>query len=142
MEIFIFIALAALWGLVLLPTFLGSRKDAPINTTQSFARDAARIHAVRVRAVEGNVMRRRVVLARRRRALVALAGLAFATLIAAIYTGSFPLLLLNIGMDVALAAYIAILLQIKQSPRVVPDIQPAIAPTPGYEQAQIRVVAG
>ena len=142
MEIFIFLALAALWGLLLLPTILGSRRDAPINTTQSFARDAARLHAVRVAAVEGNIIRRRVVLARRRRALVSLAGLAVTTLAAAIVTGSVPLLLVNLGVDAALAAYIGILLQIKQRVRVVPDIRPAIAPTPGHEQAQIRVVAG
>ena len=53
-------------------------------------------------------------LARRRMALVTLGVLAIGTLAIAIITGSLPILVLSLIVDVMLAGYIAILLQIKQ----------------------------
>jgi len=64
-------------------------------------------------AIEALEHRRRV-LARRKLALVVLVGLAVALLGAAIVTGSYPLLIAGVVVDVALAGYIAMLLQIKQ----------------------------
>ena len=66
MEIVLFILLAAVWAVFLIPSFFNSRKEAPINSTQDFARSAARLNAVRVSAVEPAVARRRRTLARRR----------------------------------------------------------------------------
>jgi hypothetical protein len=58
---------------------------------------------------------REQVLARRRYALIGLGGAVPITLILAIITGSTPLLFVNILTGLALAAYIAMLLHIKQS---------------------------
>ena len=54
------------------------------------------------------------VLARRRTALIVLGVAVVGTLAAAIITGSWPILAISLIVDVALAAYVAILLQIKQ----------------------------
>ena len=53
-------------------------------------------------------------LARRRIALIGLAVAVPVTLAAALFTGSVPMLVLNLIVDVILAGYIAMLLQIKQ----------------------------
>lgn len=55
------------------------------------------------------------VLARRRMALLGLGVAVPVTLVLAIITGSVPLLIVNILIGVALAAYVAMLLSIKQS---------------------------
>jgi fatty acid desaturase len=57
-------------------------------------------------------MRRRQVLARRRLALVILMVLAVGTLVGAVITGRYLLLALTLAIDVMLAVYIAVLLQI------------------------------
>jgi len=54
------------------------------------------------------------VLARRRYSLLGLGGGAAVTLLVAIVSGSLPILLLSLVLDVALAGYVAILLSIKQ----------------------------
>jgi fatty acid desaturase len=59
-------------------------------------------------------MRRRQVLARRRLALVILMVLAVGTLVGAVITGRYLLLALTLAIDVILAVYIAVLLQIKR----------------------------
>jgi fatty acid desaturase len=59
-------------------------------------------------------MRRRQVLARRRLALVILMVLAVGTLVGAVITGRYLLLALTLAIDVMLAVYIAVLLQIKR----------------------------
>ena len=64
-------------------------------------------------AIEALEHRRRV-LARRKLALVVLVGLAVVLLAGAIITGSYPLLVASIVVDLALAGYVAMLLQIKQ----------------------------
>lgn len=58
---------------------------------------------------------RQQVLARRRFALIGLVAAVPLTLALALFTGSVPFLILNLIVDVVLAGYIAMLLQIKQS---------------------------
>ncbi len=55
------------------------------------------------------------ILARRRLALIVLVVAVPATLIAAILTGSTLFLIINLVMDVVIAGYVALLLQIKQT---------------------------
>jgi hypothetical protein len=55
------------------------------------------------------------ILARRRLALIVLVVAVPATLIAAILTGSTLFLIINLVMDVVVAGYVALLLQIKQT---------------------------
>lgn len=64
------------------------------------------------------------VLARRRMALIALGVGVVVTLIAAIITGWFWLLLVNIAVGLALAGYVAMLLSIKQSQQHRPTGRP------------------
>jgi len=68
------------------------------------------------------------VLARRRMALLGLGVAVPVTLILAIITGSVPLLIVNILIGVALAAYVAMLLSIKQSQQrpTTPQRRPAL----------------
>ncbi len=143
MEMVIFIVLAAVWAVFLIPSFTASRKAAPINSTQDFARSAERLGAVRVMATVPHLADRRRTLARRRRTLVFLTGLAVVTLAAAIWTGSVALLGVSLAVDVLLAAYITVLLYIKQRQAVPPVV--ALESAPSYvtsEQAEVRVVAG
>ena len=142
MEIVLFILLAAVWAVFLIPSFFNSRKEAPINSTQDFARNAARLNAVRVSAVEPSVARRRRTLARRRRALLLLITAAIGSLAAAIWTGGVALLGVNLAVDMALAAYVAILFQVKQQPAPRSVVIPMHQDDAAEEQAQIRVVAG
>ncbi len=143
MEIVIFILLAGVWAMLLIPSFFDSRRQAPINTTQNFARDTARLGAVRAAAAEPAVARRRQVLARRRRALIGLVAAALTTLTIAIVTGSLLMLGLNLVVDMALAAYVAMLLQIKQFSGTQPvPLHPAQQAAPEETQAKIRILAG
>ncbi len=142
MEIVLFILLAAVWAVFLIPSFFNSRKEAPINSTQDFARNTARLNAVRVSAVEPSVARRRRTLARRRRTLLALITAAIVSLAAAIWTGSVALLGVNLAIDMALAAFVAILFQINQQPAPRSVVIPMQQVEATEEQAQIRVVAG
>lgn len=141
MEIVVFILLAGVWALFLVPSFFNSRREAPIQSTQDFARDAARLNAVRVHAAEPAFIHRRRVLARRRRALLGLTALAIATLGAAIWTGSLVLLGTNLVADLLLASYIGVLVQIKQQAAAMPAV-PLYAPTHvTAEQAAVRILS-
>jgi len=66
------------------------------------------------------VSERERVLARRRMALIILVVLVPITLVAAIVTGSFALLVVNLVADLLVAFYVAMLLQIKQTQGVRP----------------------
>jgi hypothetical protein len=70
---------------------------------------------MRSRPERGGTTTRQQVLARRRMALIALGVAVPLTLGAALYTGSTVLLFVNLFVDVILAGFIAMLLQIKQS---------------------------
>ncbi len=144
MEIVIFILLAGVWAMLLIPSFFDSRRQAPINTTQDFARNTARLNAVRVLANEPAAAQRRRVLARRRRTLIALVAAAMASLGGAIVTGSLVVLGVNLVVDMALAAYIAMLLQIKEHAGARPPIPlQAESQQPAEDsQAKIRILAG
>ncbi len=144
MEIVIFILLAGVWAMLLIPSFFDSRKQAPINSTQDFAKNTARLNAVRVLASEPAAAQRRRVLARRRRTLIGLVAAAMASLGIAIVTGSLILLGINLVVDMALAAYIAMLLQIKEHAIVRPPVPLPVETAEAAEdtQAKIRILAG
>ncbi len=143
MEIVIFILLAGVWAMLLIPSFFDSRRQAPINTTQDFARNTARLNAVRVLAAEPAAAQRRRVLARRRRTLIALVAAAMGTLALAIVTGNIMFLGLNLLVDMALAAYIAMLLQIKETVARPPiPLHPERVREAEDTQAKIRILAG
>jgi hypothetical protein len=81
---------------------------------------------------------RQQVLARRRIALIGLVVAVPVTLAAALFTGSVPILIISLVVDVILAGYIAMLLQIKQG-QGAPSPGPARRPAPEDDE-EVRVV--
>lgn len=135
-EIVLFILLAGVWAALLIPSFVHSRREAPINSTENFARSTAKLAAVRAVNAEKTASQARLK-ARRRRILMGLGVLAIGTLGAALYSGSWAWLSASLVVDAALAAYIALLLQVKQQTRT--DVMVDVEPT---TQSEVRVVAG
>ena len=110
MELLIvLVVLGGLWAALLLPSFLDSRHDAPLTSTKSFDRRLAKLAALRASTGDPEELRRLRVMARRRRVMVALIGAAAVTLVAAIFSGSIPLLLLSLAFDGMFVAYLAAL---------------------------------
>jgi peptidoglycan/LPS O-acetylase OafA/YrhL len=105
MEIVLFILLVGVWAAFVLPSFLNRRRNTAVN------RQSAVVDPMVAPWVE---LRRRQVLARRRLALVALMVLAVGTLVGAVLTGSYLLLGSTLVVDVMLAVYVAVLLQVKR----------------------------
>ena len=112
----VLVVLGGLWAALLLPSFLDSRHDAPLTSTKSFDRRLAKLAALRSEAFDPVELKRQRVLARRRRVMVALIGAAIVTLIAAIATGSIPLLLLSLAFDGMFVAYLAALNSVRHRP--------------------------
>lgn len=132
MEIILFILLVGVWAAFVLPSFVNSRRETPVTQTPP---QSGRAPVQRTTAQTGGSSAREQVLARRRNALVAIVFLAIATLAAAIVTGSVALLFVSLVVDVGLAGYIAMLLQIKQR-------QQAVTRHGRWEEAaQVRVVS-
>ncbi len=138
-EIVLFILLAGVWAALLIPSFISSRREAPISSTESFARSTARLAAVRAASIE-TVANRERVRARRRRVLVMLAVAALATLAAAIWSGSWTVLTINLIVDASLAAYIGLLLQVKEQARRA--TLEALQEETTAGDTEVRVVAG
>ena len=104
MEIVLFALLRGVWAALVIPSVIRSRRSNAVATSSAGYGDEAHPatdHRARV-------------LSRRRTALIVLAVAVIGTLIGAIVTGSWPILAVSLVVDVALAAYVAILLQIKQ----------------------------
>ncbi len=109
MVIILFLLLVAVWAAVLLPSVLNARREPRLMSTTTPPQPPG----TRVR-VSGSAEARSRVLARRRYALIALGAGALITLVAAVITGSFALLVATLVFDVLLAVYVTILLQVKQ----------------------------
>jgi hypothetical protein len=90
-----------------------------------------------VRRSRGGPTPRDQVLARRRMALIALGLAVPITLALALYTGSTIFLIVNLLVDILLAGYIAMLLQIKQTQQHAPA--PYRGPS-SEEEEEVRVV--
>ena len=103
MEIILFILLLGVWAALVIPSVLRSRRENSVTTRPGAQGDTHRVAA-----------HREQVLGRRRMALIALGVAVVGTLAIAIITGSWPILAVSLVVDVMLAAYVAILLQIKQ----------------------------
>ncbi len=108
MVIILFLLLVAVWAAVMLPSALNARRDVRMTTSRQ---DPPLVQTGAGAQADEN---RRKVLARRRFALIALGAGALISLVAAVVTGSLPLLIVTLVFDVLLAVYIAILLQVKQ----------------------------
>lgn len=121
----VLVVLGGLWSALLLPSFLHSRDDAPLASTRSFDRRLAKLASLRRETIDPVELARARLNARRRRVMVGLIGAALVTLIAAIASGSIPLLLLSLAFDGMFVLYIVALNEIqKPRPQQVPDVGP------------------
>jgi hypothetical protein len=132
MEIILFILLVGVWAAFVLPSFVQSRREKPVSTRPPASGRPTRESFRPPTPADAH---RERVLARRRYALVTLAFLAIATLAGAIITGSWPILAASLVVDVLLATYIAVLLQIKQRKQV--EHAPPASSHSGGEDAQV-----
>jgi uncharacterized membrane protein YfcA len=129
MEIILFILLVGVWAAFVLPSVMNSRRETPMDETNDAGGEvtsttrpaaptpaavAAQAAVTMPRSTGMSALQRERVLARRRTALVLLMIAAVGTLVAAVVTGSLAWLGITLFVDVALAVYIAVLLQIKQ----------------------------
>jgi len=93
--------------------------------------------SLRSESIDPLELKRRQVLARRRRVMVGLIGAALVTLIAAIFSGSIPLLLVSLAFDGMFVAYLAAINAVQHRP------QPARLPNtpePAVGYGELRLV--
>ena len=112
----VLVVLGGLWAALLLPSFLDSRHDAPLTSTRSFDRRLAKLAAMRTDVMDPRQLHRRSVQARRRRGMIGLIGAALVTLVAAVFTGSIPLLLVSLAFDGMFVLYLAAVNSLQHRP--------------------------
>ena len=138
------LVLVALWGAFLLPEVVGSRKKAPLTTTQEFNRWTTRIATVQRPHGPAQIARNQV-LARRRRTLFLLLGAAIATLSIAIWLSAPEMLIAHIVVDGAVAWYLAMLVQLKHRRAALAAVTPVRPVSDGVREMksepEIRVLA-
>ena len=138
------LVLVALWGAFLLPEVVGSRKKAPLTTTQEFNRWTTRIATVQRPNGPAQIARNQV-LARRRRTLFLLLGAAIATLLIAIWLSAPEMLIAHIVVDGAVAWYLAMLVQLKHRRAALAAVTPVRPVSDGVREMksepEIRVLA-
>lgn len=161
MAIVLFILIAGLWAAFLLPSFFDHRSQTPKSTTRDFARTKQLLANVSASQPDSEAYVRRHVQVRRTRVLIGLIVTAVVTLVVATWTGSVAWLWASIGVDIAIAGYVTMLLSVKRqrfapAAQVVPlESQPAAYPQqpravpqqgeepPDYGESQtVRVIAG
>ncbi|HLU30504.1 MAG TPA: hypothetical protein VK088_02000 [Acidimicrobiia bacterium] len=136
------LVIATVWGFYLLPSLMGDRRDAPLSSTEQFDRWTSLMADVQRRQFNASASSQRLsVRARRRRVLTALIGLALATLAVAWWRNSLTWLLVHLGVDILLALYVAVLVQIRQTHqhRVAVDTLPERRAE--RHETQVRVIA-
>jgi Flp pilus assembly protein TadB len=116
MGIIFFILIAGAWAAFLLPSFFDHRRDNPSETTRRFAVGKARLGALagsdEPLAAEYHAARNSQ--ARRQRVFILLLALALVTLVVAVMTASWVWLGVSIAVDVAIGAYVALILYMRQ----------------------------
>ncbi|CAN5767187.1 hypothetical protein BH23ACT5_BH23ACT5_02400 [soil metagenome] len=136
------LVIAAVWGFYLLPSLMGDRRNAPLSSTEQFDRWTSLMADVQRRQYSATAASSRVtVRARRRRVLAALVGVAVLTLAMAWWRNSLTWLLVHLAVDVLLAMYIAVLVQLRQRRdfRVTHDHLPERQAE--RQETQVRVIA-
>jgi len=137
------LVIATIWGIYLFPTVFGSRKNAPLSSTEEFDRWTHVMADVQRRGYSARQSSARdIVRARRRRALAVLAGLAVITLGAAYWFSSIGWLLVHLLVDAVIAWYVGMLLQVKQREALRSADRYATEHLPQAEDPQVRIVAG
>lgn len=136
------LVIAGAWAAFLLPEVLGSRRDAPLNSTEDFNRWSNVMAEVQRRQFNaGRASARHAMRARRRRVMVALSGLAVATLALALSLRSLNWLLGHLGVDALIAWYVAMLIQVRQQQSVRIAGSHAEERHADLAESQVRIVA-
>ncbi len=135
--------IAGVWGFYLFPSFFGSRRDAPLSSTEEFDRWTHFMADVQQRHYDrGSVTGRDVVRARRRRTIAVLVVASVGTLTMAYLRASVNWLLISLAIDGLMAWYLAMLMQLRNR-RLQQAVQAhAMAEPLPVDQPQIRIVAG
>ncbi len=123
----------AAWGAFLLPEVIGSRKSAPLTTTQEFNRWTTRIANVQRPNGPAQIARNRV-LARRRRTLVALFSAAVASLLVAVWLSAPAMLITHIVIDGGVAWYLAMLVQLRHRREALAQVTPVRPVSDGVQE--------
>jgi len=151
MPLLVFLLIGAVWAAFLLPSFFESRRRAPITATRSFQRSTELLATVAAADAQ-HLMARRRQAARRRRLLLILSSGAVVTLALALFTGSMFWLGGTIIFDLAIGAYVMLLLMTRQrsyalaqAPRIGVPMAAAdtsVARRESTQPSTVRVVAG
>lgn len=151
MPLLVFLLIGAVWAAFLLPSFFESRRRAPMTATRSFQRSTQLLASVAAADFQHLIARRRQAV-RRRRLLLILSSGAVVTLAVALFTGSMFWLGATIIFDLAIGAYVMLLLMTRQrsyalalAPRI--GVPAVAADTSGgrresTQPSTVRVVAG
>jgi hypothetical protein len=140
----VILVVVAAWGAFLLPEVIGSRKAAPLTTTQEFNRWTNRIARVQGLDVPADAARNRV-LVRRRRTLALLISAAVVSLAVAMWWSAPSVLIAHIVIDGAVAWYLAMLVQLKHRRSALAEVTPVRPVSDGVQElpatSDIRILA-
>jgi hypothetical protein len=153
MGIIVFILLAGLWAAFLLPSFFDHRRKTPRATTRDFARSKEKLASVAAAQPGDEQYIRRHVQARRQRVFITLIFGAVLTLAIAVWQNSVIWLGITVAFDVIIAAYVTVLVYVKQQGSVstasvvtIPSARAVTAaptaPDSDHAASTVRVIAG
>lgn len=137
------LVILTIWGIYLFPSLFGRRRNAPLNSTEEFDRWTHVMAEVQRRSYSSRrVSTRDTIRARRRRALIVLIGAAAVMLVLAFVTKSVWWLVGHLATDALIAAYVALLLQVKQQKAArVAEHHVLIRPNDA-DEPPVRIVSG
>jgi len=136
------LVILTIWGIYLFPTFFGRRRNAPLNSTEEFDRWTHVMADVQTRSYSSPLLSTRdAVRVRRRNTLTAFSGIAATTLVAAFVTKSVWWLVAHLAIDAMVAAYVAVLLQMKQQKAARVAQHHAVVRPSDADEPPIRIVA-
>jgi Flp pilus assembly protein TadB len=139
MAIVLFILIAGLWAAFLLPAFFDQRSNAPKSTTRDFARTRKKLAEVSTAQPDSDAYVRRHAQRKQQQILMALGATFLVTLGYATWSGTVMWLYINIGVAVAIAGYITMLLSLKTR-RMTPRAQVVQIPTAPHAATAAHVV--
>lgn len=136
------LVILTIWGIYLFPSFFGRRRNAPLNSTEEFDRWTQIMADVQSRSYNTRRLSTRdAVRVRRRRALTGLVGVAVLTLTMAFVMKSVWWLVGHLAVDALVAAYVGILLQMKQQKAVRVAEHHAVVRPNDADEPPVRIVA-
>jgi xanthine/uracil permease len=154
MGIIFFILIAGAWAAFLLPSFFDHRRENPRATTRAFARSKEKLASVTVAQVGSPAYAQHHAERRRQRIFIVLLLTALVTLVIAVLQSSMLWLGITIAVDLAVGAYVALILtsrepkavrrapvvpiptKVPQAPTTAADLNVESAPP------TVRVIAG